>query len=72
MRVTMSMPMPFGSTMEKWRSPQASLRNERTIGMTVMTAVDKPSVWNREKVRSCDDLMNAKKTHLFPSSCSID
>ena len=61
MRVTMSMPIPFGSTMEQWRSPQASLRSERTIGMTVMTAVDKPSVWNRGKARSADDLMNAKK-----------
>ena len=58
--------------MEKWRSPQASLRSETTIGMTARTAVDKSSVWNRGKVRSGDDLMNAKKTYLFPSSRSID
>ena len=67
MRVTMSMPIPFGSTMEKWRSPQASLRSETTIGMTARTAVDKPSVWNRGKVRSGDDLMNAKKLICFPA-----
>jgi hypothetical protein len=60
----MSMPMPFGSTMEQWRSPQASLRSETRIGKTAKTAVDKPSVWNRGKVRFADDLMNAKFTHF--------
>ena len=35
--------------------------------MTVMTALDKPSVWNRGKARSGDDLMNAKKLTYFPA-----
>ena len=65
--MTMSMPMPFGSTMEKWRSPQASLRSETTIGKTARTAMDKPSVCNRGKARSADDLMNAKKNTYFPA-----
>ena len=71
MRVTMSMPILFGSTMEKWRSPQASLRSETTIGKTARTTVNKPNAWNREKVRSVNDLMNAKK-YPFSSSRSID